>query len=135
VQATAVPMQEAMPTYDPGAFGQAPALGATIPQAVATEVETSQPLSSTSPTQQNVTVNIADSVIQGDVGHSAAVSGPQIPAGGLPAGWTMEQWEHYGEQWLAQNMTASQPAAQSPVQPTQSNVNDPLAGLLDELDF
>jgi len=21
----------------------------------------------------------------------------------LPAGWTMEQWKHYGQQWLEQN--------------------------------
>ena len=37
---------------------------------------------------------------------AAAVSedaGPPLPAGGLPAGWTMEQWKHYGQQWLEQN--------------------------------
>ena len=27
-------------------------------------------------------------------------SGPPIPETGLPEGWTLEQWEHYGEQWL-----------------------------------
>ncbi|MBA45046.1 MAG: hypothetical protein CMB31_00465, partial [Euryarchaeota archaeon] len=27
---------------------------------------------------------------------------PPLPASGLPAGWTMEQWEHYGQQWLDQ---------------------------------
>ena len=26
--------------------------------------------------------------------------GPPLPPSGLPEGWTMEQWEHYGEQWL-----------------------------------
>ena len=25
-----------------------------------------------------------------------------LPLGGLPEGWTMDQWEHYGEQWLEQ---------------------------------
>ena len=30
-------------------------------------------------------------------------AGPPLPAGGLPAGWTMEQWKHYGQQWLEQN--------------------------------
>jgi hypothetical protein len=25
---------------------------------------------------------------------------PQIPAEGLPNGWTMEQWKYYGEDWL-----------------------------------
>jgi uncharacterized membrane protein len=29
--------------------------------------------------------------------------GPPLPVGGLPAGWTMEQWKHYGQQWLEQN--------------------------------
>lgn len=26
--------------------------------------------------------------------------GPPLPASGLPDGWTMEQWQHYGQQWL-----------------------------------
>ncbi len=26
---------------------------------------------------------------------------PPVPESGLPEGWTMEQWEHYGHQWLA----------------------------------
>jgi len=29
--------------------------------------------------------------------------GPALPPGGLPEGWTMEQWKHYGQQWLEQN--------------------------------
>ena len=28
--------------------------------------------------------------------------GPPLPPGGLPPGWTMEQWQYYGHQWLAQ---------------------------------
>ena len=28
--------------------------------------------------------------------------GPPLPPTGLPPGWTMEQWRHYGNQWLAQ---------------------------------
>jgi len=32
-----------------------------------------------------------------------ASKGPPIPASGLPNGWTTEQWEHYGEQWLEQD--------------------------------
>jgi hypothetical protein len=27
---------------------------------------------------------------------------PPLPATGLPEGWTMEQWEHYGQQYLDQ---------------------------------
>ena len=34
---------------------------------------------------------------------AAESEGPPLPAGGLPAGWTMEQWKHYGQQWLEQN--------------------------------
>ena len=26
--------------------------------------------------------------------------GPPLPPGGLPPGWTMDQWRHYGEEWL-----------------------------------
>jgi hypothetical protein len=29
-----------------------------------------------------------------------ADAGPAIPDGGLPAGWTTDQWQHYGQQWL-----------------------------------
>jgi hypothetical protein len=25
---------------------------------------------------------------------------PPVPAAGLPPGWTMEQWQHYGHEWL-----------------------------------
>ena len=27
-------------------------------------------------------------------------AGPPLPEGGLPAGWTQEQWEYYGQQYL-----------------------------------
>ena len=30
----------------------------------------------------------------------SAHAGPPIPPTGLPEGWTMEQWEHYGQQYL-----------------------------------
>jgi len=30
-------------------------------------------------------------------------TGPPVPAAGLPEGWTMEQWNHYGQQWLDNN--------------------------------
>ena len=29
-----------------------------------------------------------------------APAAPPLPEGGLPDGWTMEQWHAYGEQWL-----------------------------------
>jgi hypothetical protein len=28
---------------------------------------------------------------------------PPIPATGLPEGWTLEQWNHYGHQWIEMN--------------------------------
>lgn len=28
---------------------------------------------------------------------------PPVPEAGLPAGWTMEQWQYYGEEWLKRN--------------------------------
>ena len=27
-------------------------------------------------------------------------AGPPLPPGGLPSGWTAEQWQHYGHEWL-----------------------------------
>lgn len=55
---------------------------------------------------QTVINNISDSVVQGDVPNVAVVPqvplGPPLPPSGLPPGWTMEQWQHYGHQWLAQ---------------------------------
>ena len=33
----------------------------------------------------------------------ATPAGPPLPATGLPEGWTMEQWNAYGEMWLSQN--------------------------------
>ena len=27
-------------------------------------------------------------------------NGPPLPPTGLPSGWTMEQWKHYGQAWL-----------------------------------
>ena len=36
----------------------------------------------------------------------STTSGPPLPSSGLPEGWSMEQWEHYGHQWLAQQQQA-----------------------------
>ena len=30
----------------------------------------------------------------------APQAGPPVPESGLPEGWTMEQWQHYGEEYL-----------------------------------
>ena len=37
------------------------------------------------------------------VSPPTAQAGPPLPASGLPEGWTMEQWSHYGQQWLDNN--------------------------------
>ena len=50
---------------------------------------------------QNITYNISDSAISGNVG--AAPAAPPVPAEGLPEGWSMEQWQTYGQMWLEQN--------------------------------
>ena len=62
----------------------------------------------------NITQNIQDSVVsktsvgvpQPSISASLPVPvappGPPLPPTGLPPGWTMEQWQHYGNQWLAQ---------------------------------
>jgi hypothetical protein len=61
--------------------------------------------------------------------------GPPLPATGLPHGWTMDQWQHYGAQYLAAQNTA--PAQVQPTstgtttQSATSNLND----LLDDLDL
>ena len=44
---------------------------------------------------------------------------PPVPAEGLPAGWSMEQWNHYGQQWLegqqgSSSTTVSQTIATEP---------------------
>ena len=53
--------------------------------------------------------------------NEEASSGPPVPAEGLPSGWTMEQWNHYGQQWLdGQQQTVSapvEPAYVAPVEP------------------
>ena len=37
------------------------------------------------------------------VPQQAPSEAPPLPSGGLPEGWTMEQWRWYGHQWLEQN--------------------------------
>ena len=44
---------------------------------------------------------------------------PPVPTEGLPAGWTMEQWNHYGQQWLdTQQLTPS-------ITDSQTTVSEP----------
>jgi len=39
-------------------------------------------------------------VVQQPVIPQVPVMGPPVPANGIPVGWTMEQWQHYGQQYL-----------------------------------
>ena len=32
--------------------------------------------------------------------QEGGLRGPPLPEAGLPAGWTQEQWEYYGQQYL-----------------------------------
>ena len=98
----------APPTY---AFGETAAT--TAPAVVETPAgvppqETAQ-LQTPEPVQQPVASTPAplldtsslDDIFAAPAAPSPVVSsGPPLPVGGLPDGWTMEQWEHYGEQWL-----------------------------------
>ena len=66
---------------------------------------------------------------------SAVNTGPPLPATGLPDGWSMEQWNYYGEQWLANN-----PPAPTAPEPIRSDTAPPagaseLQSLLDDLDI
>lgn len=45
----------------------------------------------------------------------ASTGTPPIPAEGLPPGWTVEQWNHYGAQWLEQQTPAQPEPAPSTV--------------------
>jgi hypothetical protein len=44
----------------------------------------------------------AQDIFQQPVAPPPAPAGPPLPPGGLPAGWSMEQWVHYGQQYLNQ---------------------------------
>ena len=58
-----------------------------------------------------------------------------LPATGLPEGWTMEQWNYYGEQWLAANQPAPAPVQPIVSQTPPTPASNELQSLLDDLDF
>lgn len=64
-----------------------------------------------------------------------ANQGPPLPATGLPAGWTMEQWAYYGEQYLAANQAPAPAPQPTPSMTTTSAQNTNLSDLLDDLDL
>ena len=65
----------------------------------------------------------------------APTMGPPLPATGLPEGWTMEQWQYYGEQYLAAQ-TASQVQPQPTITDTTSqSATDSQENVWDDLDL
>jgi uncharacterized membrane protein len=89
----------------------APAPVAEVPAAPApvAEVPAAAGTSATHITY-NITQNIQDSVMSDlAIGSNPIVApeidtqAPPVPAEGLPDGWSMEQWEAYGQMWLEQN--------------------------------
>ena len=56
----------------------------TIPVLETVELEQGPPISSPTPEPSPVPL----------------LTGPEVPAEGLPAGWSMEQWQYYGQQYL-----------------------------------
>ncbi len=61
--------------------------------------------------------------------------GPPLPATGLPEGWTMEQWQHYGAQYIAaQTPNVAKDQATNKDTTTQSAHNS-LNDVLDDLDL
>ena len=69
------------------------------------------------------------------VAAPAAQAGPPLPASGLPQGWTMEQWQHYGEQYLAAQMGQHTPAQPTTTNTPSTSANTDMSGFLDDLDL
>ena len=41
-----------------------------------------------------------DAANSDDFSIDELLADPQLPEGGLPDGWNMEQWKYYGHEWL-----------------------------------
>tara|TARA_B100001093_G_scaffold177219_1_gene169886 strand:+ start:36982 stop:40743 length:3762 start_codon:yes stop_codon:yes gene_type:complete len=121
VQAAA-PVQEAQPAYDPYAQQYAApqqSFAASTPDAL-------DALMAPEPTPQPVAAPVA---------APAAVSGPPLPSTGLPQGWTMEQWQHYGEQYLAAQMGQTAPTQPTTTNTSTQSASTDMSGFLDDLDL
>ena len=55
--------------------------------------------------EESVPQSVPESSASAEVAQSPEQpsGGPPLPESGLPDGWTMEQWNHYGNQWLENN--------------------------------
>ena len=47
------------------------------------------------------TSDVPDGQVQSE--QTAPSEAPPLPEGGLPNGWTMDQWRWYGHEWLEKN--------------------------------
>ncbi|MDP6099287.1 MAG: hypothetical protein QF566_03825 [Candidatus Thalassarchaeaceae archaeon] len=95
-QVTPVDLTPAPPEPTPPPISTHDALAALLPD---TSESTSDEIT------QNITADIQESLVQGDVVSkpAATTSGPPLPKFGLPEGWNQEQWEFYGHEWLKEH--------------------------------
>ena len=95
------------------------------------------PLVTTAPVQTVTTAPIdpTPTVSMPQMDTAPVAAGPPLPSTGLPQGWTMEQWVHYGEQWLAANQPAPAPVQPILSQTPPTPASSALQSLLDDLDF
>jgi hypothetical protein len=77
----------------------------------------------------------AEPTVQQPVQPVPVQTGPALPSSGLPDGWTMEQWQHYGEQYLAAQMGQSTPAQPATNNTPSVSASTDMSGLLDDLDL
>ena len=88
------PVPEGSP---PAPIPESPVEGVGDIDTQAGQLLASEPVLEDPPTQTvQVLTPIADLLV-------SEPAGPPVPATGLPEGWTMEQWNHYGAQWLIDN--------------------------------
>ena len=69
---------------------QGPPVSEITNEKVVPNVDTAVPLQAGPPASTGPPVSTTPSM----------TAGPPLPEGGLPAGWTQEQWEYYGQQYL-----------------------------------
>ena len=60
---------------------------------------------------------------------------PPLPATGLPEGWTMEQWQYYGAQYLAAQSTPAVQSQPTITDTTTQSASNSLNDILDDLDL
>ena len=58
------------------------------------------PVSTATPAKEIPELEEESSHTEPPITGVVAPSGPPIPEGGIPAGWTEEQWQYYGQQYL-----------------------------------